>query len=494
LDVRGKTLRPPVEGSAGDDEALIAAAVELAGQLLVDGQRRSTPAQRRQAERLARLTEDPAGLALTLALTDDVIRIDDPARAARRFVDVVRRTGIPSSLGLADQLLLRAGVAVAPHLPRPTAALLHRRVRREARPVVLPAEDPAFSAHLARRRGQGIVSNVNVLGEAVLGEEEAGRRFDAVLERIRRPDVSYVSVKVSAICSQLNTLAFDAEVDRVADRLRPLYEAALAQSPPVFVNLDMEEHRDLELTVAVFQRLLDEPAVQELSAGIVLQAYLPDSHAAAARLAGWAVDRRRRGGAPVKVRLVKGANLAMEQVEAELHGWPQAPYTSKAEVDASYKRLLDVLLDPAVGDAVRIGAASHNLFDVAWALVRAEHAGARHRLDVEMLEGMADGQAQAVAAATGGLVLYTPVARADDMTSAIAYIVRRLDENTAPQNFLRDLFRLAPGTPAFTRQRDRFAASVVARGAVDQQPRHRQDRAAEGAGTRRLDPDEPFAN
>lgn len=493
LALRDETLHPPAR-PAGNDEASILAAVELAGRLLVDGQRRATPAQRRQAERLARLTEDPAGLALTLALTDDVIRIEDPARAARRFVDVVHRTGVPSSLGLVDRLLLRAGVAVAPRLPGPTAALLQRRVRREARPVVLPAEDPAFADHLARRRDQGIVSNVNVLGEAVLGEQEAGRRFDAVLERIRRPDVTYVSVKVSAICSQLSSLAFDAEVDRVADRLRPLYEAARQQSPPVFVNLDMEEHRDLDLTVSVFQTLLDEPGLTDLSAGIVLQAYLPDSHDAAARLTDWAVRRHRRGGAPVKVRLVKGANLAMEQVEAEIHGWPQAPYTSKAEVDASYKRLLDVLLDPAVGDAVRIGAASHNLFDVAWALVRAEEVGARHRLDIEMLEGMADGQARAVAAATGGLVLYTPIAKADDMTSAIAYIVRRLDENTAPQNFLRDLFRLEPGTPAFVRQQERFVDSVRARGAVDVRPRHRQDRAAEEASTAVVEPHGPFSN
>ena len=494
LDHPQQRLSPSVERPEADDEGLVEAAVALAAQLLDEGRRRASPQQRRQAERLARLLEDPAGLALSLALTDDVTRIEDPARAARRFVDVVRRTGVPASLGLVDRALLRAGVVAAPRVPGVTKALLARRVRREARPVVLPAEEPAFTQHLARRRAQGIVSNVNVLGEAVLGEQEAGRRFDAVLERIRRPDVTYVSVKVSAVCSQLSSLAFDAEVTRVADRLRPLYEEARRQSPPVFVNLDMEEHRDLELTVAVFQRLLDEPGLLDLPAGIVLQAYLPDSHGAADRLTAWAVDRVRRGGAPVKVRLVKGANLAMEQVEAEVRGWPQAPYPSKAEVDASYKRLLDVLLDPAVGDAVRIGAASHNLFDVAWALVRAEHAGARHRLDIEMLEGMADGQAQAVAASTGGLVLYTPIARADDMTSAIAYLVRRLDENTAPDNFLRDLFRLAPGSPAFTRQQERFVASVRARAGVDQRPRHRQDRSAEERHRTRFASDEPFWN
>jgi len=488
-----------------DDVRLTAAAAVLAGRLLTDGHRRARRGQRRQAERLARLLEDPAGLALSLALTDEVIRIVEPARAARRFVDVVRRAGVPKSLGVIDRALLRTGALAAPHVPRVAGSLLARRVRSEAHRVVLPAEDPAFAAHLARRRAQGIVSNVNVLGEAVLGEGEAGRRFDDVLEQIRRPDVSYVSVKVSALCSQLSNLAFDQEVLRVAGRLRPLYQAALDCSPPVFVNLDMEEHRDLGLTLAVFQAVLDEPALASLSAGIVLQAYLPDSHRAAARLAAWAVDRRRRGGAPIKVRLVKGANLAMEQVEAELRGWPQAPYSSKAEVDASYKRLLDVLLAPDVGAAVRIGAASHNLFDVAWAILQADAQGARDRVDIEMLEGMAEGQAQAVKAFTGGLVLYTPVARAGDMTSAIAYLVRRLDENTAPENFLRDLFRLTPSSPAFQHQQERFCRSVTERHNVDETPRHRQDRAAEDGpsaqigpgpqiGGRRFSAGEPFSN
>ena len=493
LDADVVAVSPEGAGALGDDR-LVAEAVALAERLLVDGQRATTRSQRRRSERLGRLAADPDGLALALALTDEVTRIDDPARAARSFADVVRRIGVPATLGPVDRTLLRAGALLAPRAPWLVGPLLARRIRREARGVVLPAEDPAFTRHLARRRAQGIVSNVNVLGEAVLGEEEASRRFDAVMERVRRPDVSYVSVKVSSICSQLNVLAFDAEVERVAGRLRALYEAAQASTPQVFVNLDMEEHRDLELTVTVFQRVLDEPSLLDLPAGIVLQAYLPDSHAAAARLAEWARQRRQRGGAPVKVRLVKGANLAMEQVEAEVLGWPQAPYTSKAEADASYKRLLDVLLDPATGDALRIGVASHNLFDIGWAIVRAREAGALARVDIEMLEGMAEGQARAVTAVTGGLVLYTPIASSNDMTSAIAYLVRRLEENTAPENFLRDLFRLAAGSEAFRRQRDRFVASVASRHDVGTQPRHDQDRPADEAGGRRFDPEAPFGN
>ncbi len=100
----------------------------------------------------------------------------------------------------------------------------------------------------------------------------------------------------------------------------------------------------------------------------MLQAYLPDSFGVLDELCTWAAARRRAGGAPVRVRIVKGANLAMEQVEAELAGWPQAPYETKADVDANYKRMLDRAFDAASCGDVSVGVASHNLFDIAWAL------------------------------------------------------------------------------------------------------------------------------
>ena len=137
----------------------------------------------------------------------------------------------------------------------------------------------------------------------------------------------------------------------------------------------MEEYRDLDLTLEVFTALLAEPEFHELEAGIVLQAYLPDSVAALDRLIEFAEQRVASGGAGIKVRLVKGANLSMERVDAELHGWEPAPYGSKAEVDANYLRLVDRSLRPELAGVLRVGVASHNLYDVALAHLLAEHRG-----------------------------------------------------------------------------------------------------------------------
>jgi RHH-type proline utilization regulon transcriptional repressor/proline dehydrogenase/delta 1-pyrroline-5-carboxylate dehydrogenase len=219
--------------------------------------------------------------------------------------------------------------------------------------------------------------------------------------------------------------------------------------------------------------VLAEPEFVGLDAGIVLQAYLPDSHDVMSHLGEWAATRRASGGGRIKVRLVKGANLAMEAVEAALHGWVQAPYPTKADVDASYKLLLENALNPAWADAVRVGVASHNLFDVAWALVLRDELQAAERMEIEMLEGMAPAQARAVARRTGTLLMYAPVVRRDELDASISYLSRRLDENTAPENFLRALFTIRTGTPTFEREADRFRKAVMRRHEVITTPLRR---------------------
>ena len=240
----------------------------------------------------------------------------------------------------------------------------------------------------------------------------------------------------------------------------------------------MEEYRDVELTAAAFKRLLMEPEFRNADAGLVLQAYLPDSYAMLRDLVSWATARGRAGGGEIKIRLVKGANLAMERVEAALHGWEQAPYATKAQVDANFKRLVDWVLTVDRTEWVRVGIGSHNLFDVAWAHLLSRSRGVENRVEFEMLQGMAPSHARVVKkAATGGtLLLYTPVVAPESFDVAIGYLFRRLEENTAEGNFLRVLFELMPDSPDFERQAESFRASVAGRFTVTEEPRRKQDR------------------
>ncbi|MEI6363661.1 MAG: proline dehydrogenase family protein, partial [Actinomycetes bacterium] len=455
-----------------DDARLITEAERLAVSFLLAA--KPTREEAARARRLARLLADDDGRDLLLDLTDQVMRIRDPARSARRLHDLTS-AGVPASLGTFDGTGLRALGAVAPLGPATAQRLVSWRVDRDTAGVILPADDPAFARYLASRKSDGFRLNVNVLGEAILGDDEADERARRVESLIRRADVDYVSVKISAICANLDVLAWDDSLARIEGQLTRLYRAARSAVPPTFVNLDMEEYRDLELSVAAFMRVLDRDEFMDLSAGIVLQAYIPDSHDALERLCAWANERVIRGGAGIKIRIVKGANLANELVEAELHDWPLATYPNKPDVDASYKRMLERALDLGDPHAVRIGVASHNLLEVGWALALRDSRPDGQRIEIEMLEGMAPPQARAVRDAAGELLLYAPVVARADREASIAYLSRRLDENAAPENFLSALFDITPDSPSWHEQARFFREAVRHRHTVSTAPRRVQD-------------------
>jgi RHH-type proline utilization regulon transcriptional repressor/proline dehydrogenase/delta 1-pyrroline-5-carboxylate dehydrogenase len=457
------------------DRELVAKSQVLAAELMSRSASLGTPAERRRRERLRRLLASPSGSRLVFGLADRVLRPEDARTAACQLRALVSE-GAETGVSRTDWALLRLAASAAAIVPSPVVALVGARLRYETRRLILPAEASRLGDALRKLRSGAFRPNLNLLGEAVLGNDEAARRLSAVEKLLERPDVDCISVKASAIASGLSLIDLEGSVERVRGPLTQLFRAAARSRPPKLVNLDMEEHRDLDVTVGAFTAALANPELAGLTAGIALQAYLPESHAALERLVSFATARTRGGGAPVRVRLVKGANLAMERALAELASWPQAPYSSKAETDASYKALLERLLYAARAGVVEVGAASHNLFDVAFALVLAGELGVP--VEIEMLAGMADDQAAAVAERTGQVLLYAPAVARRDYRNALAYLARRLDENTTPEGFLRHALSMEPGSADWAEQAERFASAVCARHEVRTSSSHRQDRSA----------------
>src|SRR5690606_22879539 len=126
----------------------------------------------------------------------------------------------------------------------------------ETRGLIIPADDRHLTRHLRTRAAEQTRLNLNVLGEAILSDAEAEQRIERVIATLRRPDVDYISVKISAVCALLDVYAFDHSLERICAALRRIYGAALAADPPSFVNLDMEEYADLDLTVEAFLRVI----------------------------------------------------------------------------------------------------------------------------------------------------------------------------------------------------------------------------------------------
>ena len=470
-------------------ELLADEAVERVGRWLIAADGTGSGQARVAAGRLAAMVTDPSATAFAMRFVDRVIRPEDPAVAAGQLASLVEEAELPTFLSAVDRWLLRLGARLGRRLPRMVVSLARRRMRALVGHLVVDAEPERLAAHLRSKATEGFSLNVNMLGEAVMGDAEARRRHREVLDMLAQPDVDYVSVKVSSVVSQLNPWDFDGSLGRVVEALRPLLRAATSTAPPVFINLDMEEYHDLELTTRAFCTLLEESEFADAEAGIALQAYLPDSYRALKSLVEWHNGLVAAGGrrGSIKIRLVKGANLAMERVEAAMHGWPQAPYETKAETDANYKRCLDWVFTPERTASVRIGAASHNLFDVAWADLLAGRRGVRHRVEFELLEGMAPKQAELLRRSGRGVLLYTPAVAEKDFDVAIAYLFRRLEENASDENFIHHLFGLKPGSAAFDAEETKFRTAVADRWSADSEPCRRQDRRCE------LDPADPAA-
>ncbi len=382
-----------------------------------------------------------------------------------RFVDVLPTLRTPDALtrhmneyfdparhqapAAVEQLLARLGRG---RLGEWAATQLARQVRRMAQQFIV---GETAAAALPRLHGLWTATqafSIDVLGEACLSEAEAETYQRTYLELIptladavaawpAQPRLeespagplprANVSVKLSALYPHADPMAWDRSVHELAERLRPLFRAAKAAG--VAINVDMEEVTRKDLTVAAFQRLCDDPEFRAWpDAAIALQAYLTSADRDVEAFVAWA-ERR---GTPVTVRLVKGAYWDYETVVAQQRGWPVPVWRTKAETDAAFERCARALL--AAYPHVRPAFGTHNIRTLAACLAAVQAEGVpRGAVEVQMLYGMGEPIRRSVVEHGERLRLYAPIG---ELIPGMAYLVRRLLENTSNEGFLVQRF------------------------------------------------------
>jgi RHH-type proline utilization regulon transcriptional repressor/proline dehydrogenase/delta 1-pyrroline-5-carboxylate dehydrogenase len=246
-----------------------------------------------------------------------------------------------------------------------------------------------------------------------------------------------VSVKVSALTPLLRPDAPQLGMRSAAARLRPLLRSA--RELGAHVHIDMESLDSREAVLELVLELLSEAEFRDgPSAGIVLQAYLRDSPEQLERILEWARVSARTP--PLQVRLVKGAYWDHELVQARQHGWTVPVYEVKADCDRNFEALTRRLL--AARPGIRVAIASHNLRSIAHAIAASRLARAQDRdLELQVLRGLGDELQDALAARGLRVRTYCPVG---DLVAGMAYLIRRLLENTSNESFLHEQYR---GTP-----------------------------------------------
>jgi RHH-type proline utilization regulon transcriptional repressor/proline dehydrogenase/delta 1-pyrroline-5-carboxylate dehydrogenase len=241
----------------------------------------------------------------------------------------------------------------------------------------------------------------------------------------------YISVKPSSLYSQTNPADFDGSVQAISDRFKPILFAAKEMG--AFVRIDMEQYKYKDITVEVFRKLRSSPEFRNYSNfGLVLQSYVRDTDEDLDDLLGWA----RKEGLPFSIRLVKGAYWDYEAVIAEQHGWKIPVYTVKAETDAAFERQSKKILENH--DICHLACGSHNIRSISAVLETARTLRVpENRYEFQVLFGMAEPVRKALQKLVKRVRVYCPYG---ELLPGMAYLVRRLLENTANESFLRQSF------------------------------------------------------
>ncbi len=376
--------------------------------------------------------------------------LDDLARHLTAYLDEVeeRPPPIEAAMRMSQSKPGRAALGAA------AAAGVRHMAHR-----FIVGETPRAALRTIRHLWEhGAAVSLDLLGEATVTEAEADRYAERCMEALEtlaeaaprwpaRPALEAdsqgplarvnLSVKVSALSPLLRPQAPEVGRDDAARRMRPLLVRAAELG--AHLHIDMESMDTLEATLDLVFELLDEPDLRDgPSTGVVMQAYLRDSPEQLRRVIEWA--RAGERGTPPVVRLVKGAYWDHEVVEARQHGWTPPVFERKAESDRNFERLTRRVLE--AWPPVRPAIASHNLRSVAHAVAVNRELGRDDRdLELQVLRGLGDDLAAALAERGMRVRIYCPVG---DMVAGMAYLVRRLLENTSNESFLGDQQRGVP--------------------------------------------------
>ncbi len=420
-------------------------------------------------------------------MLDETSQVRDTQKLALRVKELIDQYGIPKFLSAGDHFLfwMYQKFAYLPLFNWLAVPIIKWRLRRDTSRVIIDAARPHLTKHLATRFDQNIGQNVNLLGEVVLGDGEADKRYHSYLEALKEPDINYISVKISGIYAQTHALNYKECFPELIRRMSELYQTAIdypytdpeGVTRPKFINLDMEEYKDAHLTMKLFKDVLSLPQFKNYEAGIVVQAYLPDAWDFQTELLEFAKARVAAGGSPIKMRIVKGCNLDMENIVSDLRGWPNPVRPNKTEVDANYLHIIERGLKPENAKVLHIGMASHNLFTISYAyLLTEQYHTPKDCFCFEMLEGMANHVWRAQKKLGNHVILYTPVVKKEHFLNAISYLVRRMDENTAPDNFLTHSFSLKPDTKEWKELEQQFIDAYNMKDTISHIPTRTQDR------------------
>ena len=426
--------------------------------------------------KLPLLLKEDSAKSFLIELLDTSFRSDNSHLIYKKVNSIINKYERLDFFSFTEVLLLGGFQVFGKIFPTLVTRLFLNNLRKNTLAVLL--KDTGIPKHALLASNQGYTVNWNNIGEFVLGDTESERRIGNYIACIQNPAIKFLSIKTSNIFSQTHPVAFQWNIEQISCALEKIFRHAL-KNPDTLITLDMEHYRDLEITLQAFKNTLSQKQFLPLKVGVVIQAYLPEALTVTEDLVSWAIKRVNSGGNKIKLRIVKGANLATEKVESSQNFWQCPIYTSKVETDANFKSVLNYCLQKDLLKGMEIGIATHNIFDLSWVKTLLENRNITTGYVFEMLQGMNSSLAKIILSENHPLLMYTPYCKDHDFNAAIAYLVRRLDEITTDHHFLRYSYQLKVGSEDWKLLQKDFLNSITYIPQLNHQPMRKQNRVSE---------------
>ncbi len=459
-----------------DERVLLS--IHLATFLMKEANMITTPKEKSFQQHLNSFAINLNNKAFIFNLIDQCFRTKNKNKTATQILHLINQYGIPASYSLYSYTKFYLFKLFGKNFPSTFIPIISHGLQKDFNATFRIADDAVLKEYAKKMGEKNIPVNFTRLGEFAIGNNCAKNKLNIYQHDLKQPYISSISIKPSLLLAQINANAYENSIDTLSDNFRTLFRSAIMpDSPNKQIIIDLDKYDHMSIVVEAFIKVLTEEEFLNFSCGIVLQSYFPDSFSMQKKLTSFAINRKNNGGAPIIIRLVKGAYLNYEQVIASKKRWKQASFLHKIQTDANFKRMLEYGLKDENAKAANINIATHNIFDLAYALLLTKENDSLSYVTFEMYEGRVQNIRKALhKLIPNNLSICCPIFTTSELYDAISHILRRIEENASPENFLHQSKNLYPGTPIWEELENSFLHSCKQIDTLQENPRRKQNR------------------
>ena len=459
--------------------------VSIAAKWLKKSLKQQQLSDRSKHQKISRIADDQNYRLLLIHLFDQAFRSENPRRLVKQFNYITKKFSPVELLSFKENIILLCTKIISWVAPFIGIGIIKKIIWKITDKILFKTNVTSVNKKIKKIKAENVTHSINNIGEVVRGIDEAKKNLTKYYFLIKEPNVKSVTIKVSNIYPYLESSNFEMAEKEVTALLEKIFYQAKKILLPYpdgslaskLIMIDMEDHDHLQLIKKCFINALNNPDFNSIYAGIALQSYLPESFAIQAEITEWAQNRALKYHThPLKIRLVKGANLEYEKIYSELNGWDCPTFSSKVDVDAQYKKMIHFAFESNNLDFIHLGVATHNLFDITYAHHLMELNNIKHQVSFEFLEGISVPLRNILSSFNHQVYSYLPVVNKKSFIHSLGYLCRRLDEHVGKDHFLKYYLNLSEDSADWERLKKQFYDSIEKIEQISSQPMNNQNR------------------